>query len=135
MRLTSSFRPSPRRAGFTLIELLVSVVIIGILASFAMLGFANTKGKAAIATMKSDLRNLAQMEEGYFAANSTYSTDMAALLAPQSPSVTLTIVAADSTGWSAKTTHPSARGWTCALYYGTAAPLPPAVREGSVRCQ
>lgn len=133
--MTSSRQTHRRRAGFTLIELLVSVVIIGILASFAMLGISNTKGKAAIASMKSDLRNLAQMEEGYFAANSTYSNDMAALLAPQSPSVTITIVTADSTGWSAKATHPGARGWTCALYYGTAAVVPPAVTEGSVRCQ
>ena len=48
----------PRRA-FTLIELLIVVVIIGVLAAIAIPKFANTKQKAYVATMKSDLKNLA----------------------------------------------------------------------------
>ncbi|HJQ66607.1 MAG TPA: prepilin-type N-terminal cleavage/methylation domain-containing protein, partial [Gemmatimonadales bacterium] len=50
------------RRGFTLIELLIVVVIIGILASIAIPKFVNTKEKAYIASMKSDLRNLATAE-------------------------------------------------------------------------
>ena len=46
------------RKGFTLIELLIVVVIIGILAAIAIPKFANTKEKAVVASMKSDLRNL-----------------------------------------------------------------------------
>ena len=49
--------PSNKK-GFTLIELLIVVVIIGILAAIAIPKFANTKEKAYIASMKSDLRNL-----------------------------------------------------------------------------
>ncbi|HEV2750669.1 MAG TPA: prepilin-type N-terminal cleavage/methylation domain-containing protein, partial [Gemmatimonadales bacterium] len=55
------------RKGFTLIELLIVVVIIGILAAIAIPKFANTKAKAYIASMKSDLRNLVTAEEAFFA--------------------------------------------------------------------
>src|SRR5438270_2473561 len=62
------------RKGFTLIELLIVVVIIGILAAIAIPKFANTKGKAYIASMKSDLRNLVTAEEAFFADSVKYST-------------------------------------------------------------
>jgi prepilin-type N-terminal cleavage/methylation domain-containing protein len=62
------------RKGFTLIELLIVVVIIGILAAIAIPKFANTKEKAYVASMKSDLRNLMTAEEGYFADFQAYGT-------------------------------------------------------------
>src|SRR5437870_6110500 len=65
------------RKGFTLIELLIVVVIIGILAAIAIPKFANTKAKAYIASMKSDLRNLVTAEEAYFADSVKYSTTTA----------------------------------------------------------
>src|SRR4051812_8462377 len=60
---------SRNKKGFTLIELLIVVVIIGILAAIAIPKFANTKDKAYVAAMKSDLRNLATYEEQYAADN------------------------------------------------------------------
>ena len=60
------------RKGFTLIELLIVVVIIGILAAIAIPKFANTKSKAYIAAMKSDLRNLVTAEESFFADSAEY---------------------------------------------------------------
>jgi prepilin-type N-terminal cleavage/methylation domain-containing protein len=65
------------RKGFTLIELLIVVVIIGILAAIAIPKFANTKEKAYLASMKSDLRNMATVQEGYFADNQLYTTETA----------------------------------------------------------
>src|SRR5207245_9335845 len=65
------------RKGFTLIELLIVVVIIGILAAIAIPKFANTKEKAYLASMKSDLRNLGTAEEAYFADSIKYTSDKA----------------------------------------------------------
>ena len=64
------------RKGFTLIELLIVVVIIGILAAIAIPKFANTKEKAYIASMKSDMRNLVTAEEAYFADSIKYTTSV-----------------------------------------------------------
>ena len=61
------------RKGFTLIELLIVVVIIGILAAIAIPKFANTKGKAYVTQMKSDLRNLITAEEAFFADSAKYA--------------------------------------------------------------
>ena len=64
------------RKGFTLIELLIVVVIIGILAAIAIPKFANTKEKAYLASMKSDLRNLVTAEEAYFADSVKYTSNL-----------------------------------------------------------
>src|SRR5678810_1027885 len=67
------------RKGFTLIELLIVVVIIGILAAIAIPKFANTKQKAYITAMKSDLRNLVTSGEAYFSDSSSYTATIANL--------------------------------------------------------
>ena len=54
---------SPRERGFTLIELLIVIVIIGLLAAIAIPKFGATKEKAYLAQMKTDLRNLATIED------------------------------------------------------------------------
>ena len=90
------------RKGFTLIELLIVVVIIGILAAIAIPKFANTKDKAYIASMKSDLRNLVTAEEAYFADSLRYG-NVAALgtnYATTSGVISLTIAVAGD-GWTA----------------------------------
>jgi prepilin-type N-terminal cleavage/methylation domain-containing protein len=120
------------RKGFTLIELLIVVVIIGILAAIAIPKFSNTREKAYVASMKSDLRNLATAQESYFADNVTYTSDIAALGAGESQGVTITIGGVAGTGWSATAAH-NATTKTCAIYFGTAA-VAPADTEGEVKC-
>jgi prepilin-type N-terminal cleavage/methylation domain-containing protein len=105
------------KKGFTLIELLIVVVIIGILAAIAIPKFANTKEKAYVAAMKSDLRNLATYEEQYAADNNgAYFTDAATGPAGMAgpgvgftPSTNVTITATAVAGpppsWSATASH------------------------------
>jgi len=101
------------KKGFTLIELLIVVVIIGILAAIAIPKFANTKDKAYVAAMKSDLRNLATYEEQYAADNNgAYFGGTATLASPlngftPSQNVTITVnqVAGPPQSWTASAVH------------------------------
>jgi len=124
------------RHGFTLIELLIVVVVIGLLASIAIPKFANTKEKAYVGAMKSDLRNLATAEEAYFYDSAKYTTNFA-LMNNFRPStgVTLVVTQATPSGWSATTTSLYATGRQCALFSGLANPVAPATTEGRITCQ
>ena len=52
--------------GFTLIELLVVIIIIGILSAIAIPVFLNQRKKAVDASIKSDLRTVAEEIETYY---------------------------------------------------------------------
>jgi type IV pilus assembly protein PilA len=124
------------RQGFTLIELLIVVVIIGILAAIAIPKFSATKGKAYIATMKSDLKNLASAQEAYYYEHSLYYDGaIPDPSIPFSPStgVSVTIVSADVAGWSATSSYAGIPN-ICAIYVGSAAAPAPATIEGSPAC-
>ena len=124
-----------RRHGFTLIELLIVVVIIGILAAIAIPKFYQTKGKAYVSSIKSDLRNLTTAQEAYFYQFATYTNDTLALNFHTSSGVQLTIPTATATGWSASGTHAMAYPLTCALFFGQIPALAPATTEGVINCQ
>ena len=110
------------KKGFTLIELLIVVVIIGILAAIAIPKFANTKDKAYVAAMKSDLRNLATYEEQYAADNNgAYFSGTATTAAPlqgftpsQNVTITAAIVAGPPQSWTATTFTRRRRSERCA---------------------
>ena len=139
------------RKGFTLIELLIVVVIIGILAAIAIPKFANTKEKAYLASMKSDLRNLVTAEEAYFSDYTTYVGGTASNLLGVAyfadsvkytsnlgtaynttsgvvgPTITVT-----ADGFTATVSHTTTTK-TCAVYVGSTA-LAPANKEGEPKC-
>ena len=131
------------RKGFTLIELLIVVVIIGILAAIAIPKFANTKEKAYLASMKSDLRNMATVQEAYFADYQLYIASgtasnlggtTATTLNGFVPSAGVSIASTGTTGvgWVATSTH-TGTSKTCAIGVGVTPPTP-ALVEGEPKC-
>jgi len=138
------------RKGFTLIELLIVVVIIGILAAIAIPKFANTKEKAVMASMKSDLRNLVTSQEAFYFDNSDYAGSVNALtqvnglggagsvlFRPSSGNV-LVLTYVSVNGYNAVMTNPAlAQGLqNCGAYVGPAANSPNAAvtQEGAPFC-
>ena len=137
------------RKGFTLIELLIVVVIIGILAAIAIPKFANTKQKAIVASMKSDLRNLVTAQEAFFSDNNDYAGVIGAtqvngtggagtVVFTPSTGNALTLTYVDAAGWSATIINPAVTGVpnTCGIYTGPIGNSPSAAipQEGSPGC-
>jgi len=146
------------RKGFTLIELLIVVVIIGILAAIAIPKFANTKEKALVASMKSDLRNLVTAQEAFFSDNQDYAgggpyigngttyvqanglLGAGTLAYTPSKNNTVVLTYVNAAGWRATATNPGVPATsvpsTCGVYVGPAANSPNAVviAEGAPAC-
>jgi type IV pilus assembly protein PilA len=124
----------PRQRGFTLIELLVVIVIIGVLAALSVPRWQSTREKAFVASLKSDLRNLASAEESYFYDFATYTTNVSALTAFRpSTGVTITINQSTQGGWSATAAHANTSK-QCFLFVGNVTPVGGATVEGLVTC-
>src|SRR5439155_2386849 len=113
------------RKGFTLIELLIVVVIIGILAAIAIPKFANTKEKAYLASMKSDLRNLVTAEEAYFADSVKYTAAYGAggINFVQSTGNTTPAITTTADGWYANIANVNTTK-TCSIYIGSTSTAP-----------
>src|SRR5947207_15160046 len=134
------------RKGFTLIELLIHVVIPWILGAVVMSKCVNTKAKAYIASMKSDLRNLVTAEEAYFADSVKYSATTACTTPPTAGAVNFCVttgnnlgtigLAAGNGGWAVTITNNNLTTplVTCAIFINTAV-LAPAVPEAATACQ
>jgi len=92
----SFFRPNKylnkSHSGFTIVELLVVIVVIAILAAISIVSYTGISRKAAIASLKSDLRNSSTQLALYNTLNSLYPADLAAATAvrtlPASPDTT-----------------------------------------------
>ena len=62
--------------GFTLVELMITVVIVGIIAGWAMNSYRGTVIKANRTDAKTKLLEIMQKEERYFSEKSTYTTTL-----------------------------------------------------------
>ena len=131
------------RKGFTLIELLIVVVIIGILAAIAIPKFANTKAKAYIASMKSDLRNLVTAQEAFFSDNNDYAGSTVSTaqtngtggagkvsFVPSKGNV-LALTYVDAAGWKATMTNPAAEVRRSSNAASTSSPRPITLRSAA----
>ena len=128
---------STQRKGFTLIELLIVVVIIGILAAIAIPKFANTKEKAYVSAMKSDLRNVTTAQEAYFSEQQKYGGDTTTIGFKPSPNVTIAVGGsgiAAGTGWNATASHAQTTK-KCYVGFGKDSTVGPTKAEGQIVCQ
>ncbi len=114
------------RKGFTLIELLIVVVIIGILAAIAIPKFQDTKEKAYITAMKSDLKNMVSAAEASFSDNNTY----ASYTAPDGSSGVQLTFNGSASGWTGTASHDNT-AVTCEIKVGSDAV---GVAEGEPVC-
>lgn len=117
-----------RRTGFTIIELLIVVLVIGILASVAITKFGDSKRRAYVTAMKSDLRGLATVAEFRFTTDNSY----ASVAAPQGSDGVILTFDGTTSGWSATATHAGVPGVECTMAAGSSLP---ADAPGEAVCQ
>ncbi len=142
---------SSRRA-FTLIELLIVVVIIGILAAIAIPKFANSKQKAYVSAMKSDLHNLMTAEEAFYADSERYTAVLdttftgkrrrknmtvssSGLIFDPSTGVGVPMIDVGAGYWSATVTHTQIPSFSCGIGVNTNNPVDPATNDGAPACR
>lgn len=72
----ANFAAKSRAAGFTLMEVMIVVIIMGILAGFALPAYQESVQKSRRADAKHALMAVANREEQYMLDRSTYTADM-----------------------------------------------------------
>ena len=100
-----------KRNGFTMIDLLIVIIIIGVLAAFAVPRFTDSKKRAYIAAMESDLRNIVPGAESKFSEDATYANYVPAA---GSSGITITFTGARNS-WEATARHSALPGVVCRI--------------------
>ena len=114
---------------------LVGIPVIGIIAAVAIPKFANTKEKAYVAAMKSDLRNLVTAEEAFYADSVKYTSSLSKLKFRPSTGVSTPTITASKEGWSATVTHSQVPGRMCAIAVNAGNPIAATAGDGEPACK
>jgi prepilin-type N-terminal cleavage/methylation domain-containing protein len=123
--------------GFTVVELLMSMAIVGLLAALAVPRWARLTERSVITAMRTDVRNLAVLEESHFYDVAAYTDDLGLLGSRgfvMTAGVQLEIKEATNTGWSVSARHANTLK-ECHLFVGTAAPVGSATEDGRIDCR
>lgn len=89
---------------------------------------------ADIASLKADLRMLAERQDEHFKTHGRYTTDLSALhLSVNSHTTTVTVLAATPSGWSARATYLDRT--RCSIYFGDGAGAPVVGKAGEYSCR
>ena len=100
------------------------MVIIGVLSTVAIVKFGDSKRRAYIAAMKSDLHNIGMIAETKFVTENTYAT----MTAPRgSAGVTLDF-SGTATEWTASARHEALPNFVCEIRSGGGADAEPICR-------
>lgn len=135
--------PKPRSTGSkVLIGCLIAAGVfvlgipaIGVIAAIAIPKFANTKEKAYMAAMKSDLRNLVTAEEAFFKDSVRYTANTSRLTFRPSTGVSTPAIAVGNGYWSGTVTHSEVPGRVCAIAVNTSNTLDPKAGDGEPVCR
>jgi type IV pilus assembly protein PilA len=113
MSFHKTFSQKPDERGFTVLELLVVILILGILATLAIMYLLEYKEKSYVATLASDLTSAYDASIQYYADNPTGSVTLDIIKAygyRASKDVALTVVDGSAEALSITGIHPGVKG-------------------------
>ena len=125
------------RSGFTLVEVLMGMTIVTLLAAIAIPRFSRVTERGMVTAMRTDVRNLAVLQESHFYDRASYTADLALLQSRgyvASPGVQIQIHEATNIGWSVSASHARTLQ-QCHLFVGAAAPVGSATEDGRIDCR
>jgi hypothetical protein len=135
-----------RRGGISVVRPALVLALLGLFLRWMRAPFWNTKEKAYVAAMKSDLRNLVTEEARHFAERGVYTANLAdsirsgtasstrVPLLQSSVGVSVTVALVGPAGWYATARH-NRTTTTCAIWVGSAPPHLTGTPEGEPKCR